>query len=135
MGLVIMDIDDFKMINDSYNHNVGDQAMKAFVKLAQETLETTDIMARYMEDEFILILKNKTYEATQKQLLKIKEALESTPIEISYNGQTVLINITGSFGCYYLFSDDPKSPLEALIEADNLLIKAKNRGKNQITTN
>lgn len=135
IGLVMLDIDRFKEINDRYNHDVGDQVIKLFVECIKSELDFDNVIGRFGGDEFIIILKNKTYEEMKSLIVSIRDKLQVTHFKINFNNELLTLHLTASFGLYYLSQNDPKTPQEALKEADNLLVQSKQNGNNQFLSN
>lgn len=123
--LLMMDIDDFKDINDAYGHEVGDEVLKLFSHCIQATKRPYDIFGRIGGEEFAILLP----ETTLKQASILAERLRQKVSEIFYftNGRS--INITVSIGVYQLENEET-SILTALGKADKLLYAAKHAGKN-----
>jgi diguanylate cyclase (GGDEF)-like protein len=130
IGFVMVDLDNFKMINDQFNHVIGDQVLIKVVDLVQGELEYEDFIGRYGGDEFILLLKDKTEKEMKLQLSKIQSKLDSSQIIIKLDDKTHSFHVTASIGFYYM--DGHIDAFDALREADNRLITAKQEGKNHI---
>jgi diguanylate cyclase (GGDEF)-like protein len=135
IGYVMMDLDNFKEINDRYNHDVGDQVLQRIVKLIQEALDYDDLIGRYGGDEFILLLKNKSFDEMKIQVEGIKNRLETTKFDVLFNETILSFQLTASFGFYFVIENNDVNPIDALKEADNRLIQSKQKGKNQLTFN
>lgn len=74
--LAIIDLDNFKMINDSYGHSEGDRAIRTMADAMRNTLDESDTYARMSGDEFIIIFRNNTYEEAEEKLIKIREKVQ-----------------------------------------------------------
>lgn len=92
--MIILDIDHFKRVNDTYGHPTGDKVIRALGRVLKETLRGTDIIGRLGGEEFGVILIDTT--ATNAEMLanKLRKIIEAT--EITHNGHT--ISVTSSFG-------------------------------------
>lgn len=124
-SLILMDIDDFKLINDTYGHSVGDLALKQLSNNVKDIIRKDDLFVRYGGEEFLILVPNTpisyVVDIAEKIRLAIKEdTLSINHIDISF---TVSIGVSESI--------ESKSSLEELIqEADVNLYTAKNNGKN-----
>lgn len=125
-ALVILDLDNFKEINDSYGHQTGDYVLKELVKTIKKRIRKTDILGRYGGDEFVLILYNCRREEVEKIAHGIKDAVEE-PI---YNRNGDKIKVTTSMGIYISLEEEDGE--DVLNKADRALYLAKNKGKNKI---
>jgi len=123
VAIVVMDLDDFKKINDTYGHLVGDEILKGFADLIQANIRSYDLFARWGGEEFLLLLRHSTVENTIKKLDNIRKLIEVE--EFNHIG-----HLTVSFGLTYTnYSDDVNSVLQ---RADEALYEAKSNGKNQV---
>lgn len=121
--VVVIDIDDFKMVNDNYGHQVGDDVLKEFASLIKNNIRADDIFARWGGEEFLLLLKSSNSENALKKI----EALRIIVDEYSFNH---IGELTASFGVAKLETTDDLHRL--LQRADKALYKAKNLGKNRV---
>lgn len=135
IAVLMTDIDKFKSVNDTYNHSVGDQALKHFVDTIKHELSDEDIFARYGGEEFTLILKNRTYEDTQSFVNQIRQKIAKSTAIVDFNGQKMELNFTASFGLYYLTTEDTRTIKEVQNIADNMLYLSKKNGRNRVTVN
>ena len=123
--LFMIDIDDFKHINDSYGHLVGDQAIKNVASIFKHAIRDNDYVIRYAGDEFVIVLTDTSLEISYKTAERIIEKVRSS--QFLFNNQPIKQTISMGFA---LFPDDA-NVLEGLIErADQALYLAKKRGKN-----
>ena len=135
LSLIIIDIDDFKKVNDTYGHQAGDLVLKGISQCIlkstryQRSLAEADIVARYGGEEIIVML----HKAALKNVSKIVGERIRTSVEqcsFDYNGKE--IKVTVSLGISTL---NPQDTLETLISrADAALYHAKRSGKNQVCT-
>jgi len=126
LHLLILDIDDFKHINDTYGHIAGDKILIFLANLLRKTLRDGDKVFRYGGEEFVIILNRIT---TQKCVEIAKRILQNVSTNtLLYKAQSV--NITLSIGATkYLPGDTPESLIE---RADKALYRSKSAGKNQL---
>lgn len=126
--ILMLDLDDFKYINDRYGHVVGDNVMKMLANNISSHIRASDYIGRYGGDEFLLICPNMNMENAFKLAERIRKSTEETKF---YVDEDTAINVTLSIGLYE-FSKDDLSFIEAVNFADMMLYKAKNKSKNKI---
>jgi diguanylate cyclase (GGDEF)-like protein len=127
MSLIMLDVDNLKLINDQYGHDAGDICLKYVATTIKSNIRKSDWLARWGGDEFILTLFNTKEEPSTKVLERICTALKENPIRTPQGDE---VNPTLSLGVYqYNGKDDIKT---LLIKMDNALYGAKRSGKNQI---
>jgi diguanylate cyclase (GGDEF)-like protein len=126
LSLVMMDIDHFKTINDRYGHKAGDEALVAVANLLKRMSRSSDVVARWGGEEFILLLP----ESDAQQAANHAERLRRAVSEMHIPAGDGVLTMTASFG---IATRAPEMSLEALIDAaDALLYEAKQRGRNQV---
>ncbi len=127
LTLVILDIDFFKKFNDTYGHLFGDVVLKSVAQTIKTNMRSTDTVARFGGEEFVIILPRTTlHEAFEK--------IESLRLKISNNVVTdnlVSSSVTASFGMAS-FPETSSNTVELIRDADNALYKAKGNGRNCI---
>jgi diguanylate cyclase (GGDEF)-like protein/putative nucleotidyltransferase with HDIG domain len=82
VGLIVMDIDEFKAINDNYGHHVGDYALREVAAALQKGLRSYDLCVRYAGDEFIVVLSNCSRETAEAKRLELQELIAAIEIEV-----------------------------------------------------
>jgi diguanylate cyclase (GGDEF)-like protein len=127
IAILMFDIDDFKKINDTYGHDVGDIVLSEIGESVKKILREDDIFIRYGGEEFIVILENIKLKHSITIAEKIRKTIENNKINIGNNKE---INVTISIGISELKNDD-KSLFDAIKRVDKKLYKAKNNGKNR----
>ena len=131
LGLIIIDIDDFKNVNDTYGHLAGDFVLKNVAKIILNSVRNIDIVSRYGGDEFILILPN----ATDNDLIKIAERILNNIKSFDFWYELNKINVTVSIGMSSFVGKEEliKNEDDLLRFADEALYTVKNhKGKNNI---
>lgn len=126
LSVGMVDIDDFKKINDTYGHPAGDRVLKTIAQAMQNGVRRTDIVARYGGEEFVMILPHTPAEGAFEVAEKLRHKIEETEIKI---GQT-LLHVTISIG---IASNVGKAPQreKLMANADAALYDAKHAGKNR----
>jgi diguanylate cyclase (GGDEF)-like protein len=127
IGIVLIDVDDFKRINDAYGHKAGDEILTLVADTIRKGFRGSDVPARYGGDEFIVFLS----EAEPKSLQAIGEKIRRRVEKFS-----AAVEVTVSIGISHAVaerSDDTERWLDALIaRADESLYRAKNTGRNTV---
>ena len=124
-GVAMIDLDDFKLYNDTYGHNAGDMVLDTIVGVIQNTIRKTDILIRFGGDEFLLVLPEISEDAFELKLKRIRQHVHETKI-VGFTQMKLSVSIGGvmSHG----------EPIEETLErADRLMYQAKIR-KNAIVT-
>ncbi len=128
--VIMLDLDHFKLVNDTYGHLVGDKVLIAAATRIRHCLRTRDILGRYGGEEFSIILPDTTLEQGYVVAERIRQTITATPIHTEKKG----VSITISCGVGKIFVDDSFSTLtlNVLIDrADQALYLAKQAGRNQ----
>lgn len=126
LALVFFDIDDFKVINDTYGHDAGDVVLCAVAETCQAHTRGTDVFARYGGEEFVFLLWETTDDNAHRFAERIRQQIASCDVE--YQGQVILC--TASIGVSA--HRGGMSPDTLLTRADRALYQAKNAGKNRV---
>jgi diguanylate cyclase (GGDEF)-like protein len=128
LSLVMVDIDYFKKVNDTFGHTEGDQVLCKISSLLKSSVRKKDTVARYGGEEFILILPEAGLEESFVIAERIRRLIESTPFEV---GQAQ-VNLTVSMGISNFPSHRAKSKEELIRMADQALYDAKRGGRNKV---
>lgn len=126
-GLLMLDIDHFKRVNDTYGHNVGDIVLKKFGQLIQGSLRENDVFGRLGGEEFAILLPETDQLGSLRVGEKVRKAIEAMEI----TSEDFRLKITTSVGVACLRRKDSR-PDGALIEADDALYQAKKEGRNRV---
>ncbi len=128
IAVMMLDIDDFKSINDRYGHTTGDRVLKHLASLIESNIRGKDVSGRYGGEEFIVILPDTDIEGARYVAEKIRKIVESEPVHVDDDGDvmfTVSIGVAG-------LESGIKSFDELTKVADSLLYRAKRSGKNRV---
>jgi len=126
-SLIVIDIDYFKRINDSYGHSAGDKCLQEIARLIKGSLRKTDFFARYGGEEFTAILNGSNAKETRNSAEKIRCRIEKT--RFSYRDQ--IIPITISLGVTEVMHSDTTGE-DCFSRADEALYQAKQDGRNSV---
>ncbi|MFD1606283.1 GGDEF domain-containing protein [Oceanobacillus luteolus] len=132
LGIVVCDIDDFKRINDTYNHTVGDHVIHHFATRLKSFLSKEDYLFRSGGEEFTIILRKRNYNACKALVDNIQEEIQKLKVKSEYRSKEISVSCTASFGMYYFIAEGDTDIKQGYIHADDLLNKAKSFGKNQV---
>jgi len=127
LSLLMLDIDHFKQINDSYGHSTGDEVLKAVATTLKGQLRNIDMVFRYGGEEFLILLSNTGREAAAM----VGERLRHSVFELQCLAQGRAVELSASLGCAALL---PGESVESLLRrADSALYVAKRDGRNRLT--
>ena len=127
-GLLFIDADHFKRVNDLYGHMIGDDVLRMIVKTILYMVRTTDTVGRWGGEEFVVILYDVSdREALQAVAEKLRAQIEDSRLDL----QGFLLAVTVSIGGTVLQSGDTKDSL--IKRADSLLYASKQAGRNRVT--
>ncbi|MBN9659921.1 MAG: diguanylate cyclase [Acidobacteria bacterium] len=128
LGVVMLDLDHFKRINDEYGHLCGDAALSEAAHRVAGCIRAYDAFGRYGGEEFLVVVPGAEDSGLISHAERLRIAIESSPF--SLNGQNV--NITASFGACTMVPSDSSDAELLLRSADNALYEAKHRGRNSV---
>ena len=125
LSLAMIDIDNFKHINDTFGHNVGDQVLKETARILRENIRNIDMIGRYGGDEATILMPETNNENAIITMERLRGFLEKSPIKIGNE----IFHITASIGVVSHLQDPPE--LDKIIkQADSAMYSAKKDGKN-----
>ncbi|MEA1955252.1 MAG: EAL domain-containing protein [Campylobacterota bacterium] len=129
--LAILDIDNFKLYNDTYGHNKGDKAIQKVSKISMQTLNKNEFFFRIGGEEFAVIFMDIDKKGSTKKLEKIITNIEKSQIEHK-NNKNVSNYVTISCGAVCLKGDKIYDNTNLFVSADILLYNAKSNGRNKL---
>jgi diguanylate cyclase (GGDEF)-like protein len=128
-SVIILDLDHFKAVNDSYGHQVGDTALEHSAALCMNTLRPSDLFGRYGGEEFAVLLPETEPDAAERLAERMRETLAGTALSLG----ELEITVTASFGVAGADTVGPMDTLDALLgRADAALYRAKEEGRNRV---
>lgn len=128
LSMIMLDLDHFKPINDTYGHVAGDKALIAVVDTFRGILRASDLMARFGGEEFVILAIETNLTAAKALAERLRQALEDTTFDIE--GQE--INILASFGVTHIESGEDVTPEMLYRWVDRGVYQAKGRGGNKV---
>ena len=127
-SVILADVDHFKMINDRYGHQKGDEVLVCLAELLTDQLRPYDLAARYGGEEFCLVLP----ETCLTEALDVAERIRFKTEKLLFNAEADQLSVTMSFGIAS-YSGDSEETLDSVISrADKALYRAKNKGRNRV---
>lgn len=129
MAVLLLDIDNFKQINDSFGHQAGDSALCAIADLLRDSLRAADVSARYGGEELVVLLPDTSMARATAAAERLRSALNQLAIETRQG----LLTLTASFGVAAIESDPLSISLDTLLaHADEACYAAKRAGRNRV---
>ena len=128
LSLLILDIDHFKLVNDSYGHLQGDAVLQIVAKHLTKELRSYDVAARYGGEEFVAVLPD----ATLKEAAFVAERVRSSIQDIKFEGEISPLALTVSLGVATFPSQGCNTVDEFIKLADDALYRAKSNGRNRV---
>lgn len=125
LGIVMIDIDHFKQLNDAHGHRAGDTALQALGQLLVANTRSGDVACRYGGEEFVLALPGATLEVARERAERVRRAIEE--MRVDYGGITLTLTISAGIAAYPLHGERAD---EVLDHADQALYQAKSGGRN-----
>lgn len=133
ISLLMMDIDHFKNLNDTYGHAFGDIVLKKVASILISSLRLEDLAARYGGEEFVIILKKMSVEDAQQVADRIRERIESLEFVYNEKGTQKIVKTTISIGIARYNSGLDSIPEDLIKRADAALYEAKESGRNKVS--
>ena len=126
LGLLLIDIDHFKRVNDGLGHDEGDRLLNEIASRLRKACRTTDLAARFGSDEFVVISRGIASPESTRAIVEKIEAALSRPVVLA--GRAVIVSASIGITCTF---DGSKSAVELLQEADTAMYRAKELGRRQ----
>jgi len=129
LAFVIMDIDHFKTVNDTYGHDIGDEVLKEFVGRIAANTRGIDLACRYGGEEFVVVMPDTDVSAAYAIAERLRQTVEANPVKVSR--APGLLNVTISIGIAKM--EGAEDTAETLLHrADQALYRAKRSGRNRV---
>ncbi|GAB6065179.1 diguanylate cyclase [Aquifex pyrophilus] len=123
--LLVLDIDNFKMLNDRYGHEFGDNVILKFAEILRKTFRREDLLARYGGDEFVVIMPYTDAESARSAVQRLLTNLNELKI-LAPDGNVITLSVSVGGAVY---PEHGSSPKELFVVADNMMYKVKTLGK------
>jgi len=124
--VALLDLDNFKKLNDTYGHLVGDGALRHLVKVVKDTLRSMDVIARFGGEEFLILLPETTVEAASSAMVRVQREL--TRHFFLHDNEKMLI----TFSCGVALRHQNEDQASLMARADRAMYRAKQSGKNRV---
>lgn len=132
LALLMVDLDNFKQVNDTWGHQVGDLVLQHLARLLQDALRRTDTVARFGGEEFVILLPVTAEPEAYLLAERLRQAVEQTPLlTASERARLPEVRVTVSIGCASLLPDDDQAD-SLLDRADMAMYQAKEQGRNRV---
>jgi diguanylate cyclase (GGDEF)-like protein len=128
VSLIMADLDRFKLVNDEYGHQAGDEVLKAFSQLCRDCVRSSDVIFRYGGEEFLILLPETTREAAEVTAQRIRAAVKIAGIPDTERE----IRFTASFGVAGLSTIGRETIADLIKQADTALYEAKAAGRDRV---
>ena len=126
LTVLLFDVDHFKLVNDTFGHDAGDEVLKRIAECVRESLRHFDTLARYGGEEFVVVLPNTDRDEGVATAERLRKAIEG----LSLSSQGHEMTVTASFGVATL-TPELREEAELLRKADDALYRAKRAGRNR----
>ena len=126
--IAMLDLDDFKKLNDTHGHTAGDQALIHLVRVVKDTLRSMDVIARFGGEEFMIVLPNTSPTDAMQTVTRVQREL--TKRIFMHNNERLLITFSAGVAMYA----SGESQADMVKRADEALYKAKKAGKNRVVS-
>lgn len=126
LSILLIDLDHFKNINDTWGHRAGDEALLHFVSVAQECIRNGDVIGRLGGEEFAIFLPNAHEQEAEAVANRLRSTLESSPL--AYGDASIALTASMGVAC----RQSSEIPEHALHRADAAMYRAKRNGRNRI---
>jgi diguanylate cyclase (GGDEF)-like protein len=129
LGLLMIDCDNLKAVNDRYGHDAGNELLKQIARSIQHELRTTDIVARYGGDEFVAVLPETERDQARDVAQRIVEAVAHQPL--LFRGDMIAIGVSVGVASYPL---DGRTIDNLMLRADSAMYRAKQSGRGRVAS-
>jgi len=129
LACIMLDIDNFKSVNDNHGHQVGDMVLKELARSVSLSVRSSDIPARYGGDEFIIVLPRTDKSLANRIAQRLMDLFSGKDIRVPTRKGSVRVTLSIGIAC---FPEDTKNMDELMKLADDSLYRAKREGKNRI---
>jgi two-component system cell cycle response regulator len=129
LSLMILDMDHFKMVNDTYGHDVGDQVLKQLAGVISNSIRSSDLAARFGGEEFVVLMPGTRIENARDVAGRMRHRIETTPFKVTHEIGQLMKTVSVGMSHLNQMGDSAESLLK---RADEALYRAKNNGRNRV---
>ncbi len=129
LSLMILDVDHFKLVNDTYGHDAGDEVLKGLAQRVRRVVRNADLVCRLGGEEFVIVMPDTPLLIAAKIAERVRSAVQSEMFQIDANGRAIPVTI--SIGIAERADD--ANPDALLRRADKALYDSKSAGRNRVT--
>lgn len=129
LAVMMLDLDRFKLVNDTHGHTAGDMVLKEFARRLQQSVRGMDLVARMGGEEFMVVMPDVHPELAAEIAERIRQTIEAPAFAISEDGD--MLNVTVSIG--YAVLQPKETVFELIKRSDVALYESKNAGRNRVT--
>ncbi len=130
VNIVMVDVDDFKHVNDTWGHQCGDLILREVARLLNDEMRDSDLLARYGGEEFLILMSGITFEDAKKRAEKLRSTVERH----IFSWMDAVVPVTISLGLSSRQGTDIAQICELIAESDKRLYTAKGTGKNRVVS-
>ena len=130
VNIVMVDVDDFKHVNDTWGHQCGDLILREVAHLLNDEMRDSDLLARYGGEEFLILMSGITFEDAKKRAEKLRSTIERH----IFSWMDAVVPVTISLGLSSRQGTDIAQISELIAESDKRLYTAKGTGKNRVVS-
>jgi diguanylate cyclase (GGDEF)-like protein len=129
MALAMLDLDNFKKVNDTFGHPIGDEILKGLVEELMTNARDSDVVARYGGEEFAIIFPDTPAHSARDAANRLRELVERREFALPQLNRTMFVTVSIGVAVY---PHDGLTSADLISRADNALYWAKKHGKNQV---
>ena len=129
ISIIMLDIDKFKRVNDTYGHRIGDDVIIALANIMINSQRSSDVVCRYGGEEFVILLPNTVIEEARAVAEKLRKIVEATSVKLEHGKE---LKFTISLGISQVDIKNDINIEKALNQADIALYEAKKSGRNRV---
>ncbi len=126
-GVIMMDIDKFKVFNDTFGHDAGDEVLRELSKYLMRSIRAEDIVCRYGGEEFLVIISESSAEDTYQRALELLEGVRG--LQVMHEGKQLSVRVSAGVAMFPLHGDSAEAVIHA---ADLAMLRAKREGRNRV---
>ena len=128
LSISVVDVDHFKVVNDTYGHSTGDEVLRQVASQLQDHIRHPDIVGRYGGEEFLILLPSSDANAAAEQAQRLCKHMRELVVPINHGGQTIKITVSIGIAQFQNGTDTWETLLN---RADNAMYEAKNKGRDR----